>query len=143
MALVDSNLNEEEVLVEQKPAVSNGVIFSKISRLKDTSIHIEKADQYRSNPEVGNQYKDQNRRKFGKKNDREIAIKTQAIKSRKQKASDRFKGGHSKHILRDPEDKRTSLKKITSAAYKHNSKKRNDVKKSVDNRNHNALQNSK
>ena len=33
--LADSNLNEDDLLPEQKPSVSNGVIFSKVSRLND------------------------------------------------------------------------------------------------------------
>ena len=104
--------------------ISNGVIFSKISRLADKSKQItEFIDNYKSRPEEG------------KTGSRDIHTREQGRrKSRKKK----------RNILRDPDDKRT-ITKNNSTVYKNGFRKRNDGKKSLDSRinGQNILQASK
>jgi len=48
--LIDLNLKEDEFLVEARQAANSGVIFSKVSRLKDTNSKADKKCNYSSNP---------------------------------------------------------------------------------------------
>jgi hypothetical protein len=111
--IVDSNSNDRDKIDEATNA-SNGVIFSKVSRLNDDSNQIiELMDDYNIKHE-----------ERGIVMNRDIHTRDQGKRRSKKKK---------RNILRDPDDKRT-VTKNNSNVYRNGLKRRNDVKKSLDSR---------